>query len=220
MILVLAVILLIVSIDYALGNKFSDAISDYIEHICSKLYNKNSTDVNQTLDVDDENKETAGFFMRPKYFDKKEYLPMQGGFPVTTPSFNVPIPFNTVVNILEMVGLDKYRWIVDNVFGLSFRDQKVDISNFCTIKATRSIVFFIGENNKFSLSVSFDSGETIIKTNSKEFESEVAVLTFGAKHIENTNKAYYGKASLELARMAQKKLEESDENNKIGDDNV
>ena len=157
--------------------------------------------------------------MKPKYIDKKEFLPMQGSLPVTTPSFNVPIPFNTVVNILEMVGLDKYRWIVDNVFGLSVRDQKVDTSNFCTINATRTIVFFIGEKNKFSLSVSFDSGEVIIKTNSKEFESEVAVLTFGAKHIENTNKAYYGKASLESSRKA-KRLLEYFEKHKIGDDNV
>ena len=140
-------------------------------------------------------------------------------FPVITPAFSVPIHFNTPINILEMVGLDKYRWIVDNVYGLNIRGQNVDISNFCTIGTTRTIVFFIGENNKFSLSVSFDSGETIIKTNSKEIESEVAILTFEAKSICKSPKDYYGKASLEFARMAQKKLKES-ENNKIGDDNV
>ena len=219
MILVLATVLLIATIDCALGNKFSDAISEYIGRICSKLFNKKPTDVNQTPNVDNEKKETVGFFMKPKCIDKKEFLPMQGGLPVTTPSFNVPIPFNTVVNILEMVGLDKYRWIVNNVFRLNVRGQKIDTSNFCTINATRTIVFFIGEKNKFSLSISFDSGEAIIKTNSKEFESEVAVLTFGAKSIYESPKAYYGKATLELARMAQKKLEES-ENDKIGDDNV
>lgn len=96
MILVLATVLLIATIDCALGNKFSDAISEYIGHICSKLCNKKPTDTNQTLDVD------------------------------------------------------------------------VDKEN-CDV---------------------------------------------------NPNKEYYGKATLELARMAQKKLEESDENNKIGDDNV
>lgn len=158
------------------------------------------------------------FFVRPKFFGEKEYLLMQG-LPVNVPSYIVPIVINTPINILEMVGLDKYRWIVDNIFRLSIRGQEVDISNFCTIGATRTIVFFIGENNKFSLSVSFDSGEAIIKTNSKEFASEVAILIFGAKHIETSNKEYYGKATLELARMVQKKLEES-ENNKIGDDNV
>jgi hypothetical protein len=49
--------------------------------------------------------------------------------------------------------------------------KKVDISNFCAIGASRTIVFFIGENNKFILSIDFDSGKTIIKTNSKEFEN-------------------------------------------------
>lgn len=153
-----------------------------------------------------------------EFFVRQEYLSMQG-LPVNAPSYIVPIVVNTSINILEMAGLDKYRWIVDNVFRLSIRGQEVDISNFCTIGATRTIVFFIGENNKFSLSVSFDSGEAIIKTTSKEFASEVAILIFGAKHIENPNKEYYGKATLELARMAQKKLEES-ENDKIGDNNV
>lgn len=128
-------------------------------------------------------------------------------FPVTTPTFSVPIHFNTPINILEMVGLDKYRWIVDNIFGLNIRGQNIDVSNFCTIGTTRTIVFFIGENNKFSLSVSFDSGETIIKTNSKEFESEVAVLTFEVKSICESPKDYYGKASLESSRKAKRLLE-------------
>lgn len=221
MLLVLAAILLIISIDYVLGNKILDAITEYIEHICSKLYNKNSTDVNQMSDIDNEKKETTKFFIRPKFFGEKEYfLPIQGSLQVTTPSFNVPIPFNTSVNILTMVGLNKERWIVDwkSGFELNIRNQKIDISDICTIDAAnRTLLFLIGDN-KFILNVDFDSGKTIIKTNSKEFESEFAVLSFRAKHIE-TPKNYYGKATLELARMAQKKLEES-ENNKIGDDNV
>lgn len=161
------------------------------------------------------------FFIRPKFFGEKDYSPIQYlRLPVNTPSYIVPILVNTPINILEMAGLNKYCWIVDNVFGLSIRGQNVDISNYCTIgDATRTIVFFIGENNKFSLSISFDSGEAIIKTNSKEFALEAAVLIFGAKHIENSNKAYYGKVSLESSRKAKKILEEF-ENNKIGDDNV
>lgn len=202
MILVLTTILLIVLIDYVLGNKLSDAISQYIH---STLFKSKK-------------KETTEFFIRPKFFGEKEHLPMQG-LSVTTPSFSVPISFNTPINILEMVGLDKYRWIVNNVFGLNVRGQNIDISNFCTIGATRTIVFFIGENNKFSLSVSFDSGEAIIKTNSKEFESEVAILTFEAKSLYESPRDYYGKATLEFIRMTQKTLEET-ENNKIGDDDA
>ena len=207
MIIVLLAILLIVIIDYILGNKISDIITGYIENICSKLHNRKQTDLNQISDTDKECCGKATLEYR-RLIDERVHI-----------SFSVPIHFNTPINILEMVGLDKYRWIVDNVFELNIRGQNVDISNFCTIGTTRTIVFFIGENNKFSLSVSFDSGETVIKTNSKEFESEVVVLTFEAKHIKTPNKDYYDKASLELARMAKKKLEES-ENNKIGDDNV
>ena len=57
MILVLATVLLIVTIDCALGNKFSEAISDYIGRVCSKLFNKKPADVSQTSDVDNEKKE-------------------------------------------------------------------------------------------------------------------------------------------------------------------
>ena len=148
------------------------------------------------------------FFTRPKFFGEKEYLPIQGR-PVTTHLFNVPIPFNTNVNILKIVGLDNYRWIVDsdNSFELNIRNQKLDISDICTIDAaTRTLLFFIGDN-KFILNVDFDSGEAIIKTNSKEFESEFAVLTFEAKSLEAE------KATLGLTRMTQKTLEEF----KIGD---
>ena len=162
----------------------------------------NAIDITKTPDIDNKKKETVQFF------DDKNRLP----------SFNVPIPVNTDVNILETVGLNNSLWIVDNVFELNICGQKVDISNFCAIGSSRTIVFFIGENNKFIVSIDFDSGKTIIKTNSKEFESEVAVLTFEAKHIK-TPKNFYGRATLELARMAQKKREEF-ENNKIGDDNV
>ena len=159
-------------------------------------------DIIKMSDIDNKKKETVQFF------DDKNRLS----------SFNVPIPVNTDVNILEMVGLNNCLWIVDNVFELNICGKKIDISNFCSIGASRTIVFFIGENNKFILSIDFDSGKTIIKTNSKEFESEIAVLTFEAKHIKPP-KNYYGKATIELARMAQKKREEF-ENNKIGDDNV
>ena len=152
-------------------------------------------DIIKMSDIDNKKKETVQFF------DDKNRLS----------SFNVPIPVNTDVNILEMVGLNNCLWIVDNVFELNICGKKIDISK-------RTIVFFIGENNKFILSIDFDSGKTIIKTNSKEFESEIAVLTFEVKHIK-TPKNFYGKATLELARMAQKKREEF-ENNKIGDDNV
>lgn len=190
MFLVFAIILQVVLIYCALNNKFSDAI-----------------DATKMSDIDNKKKETAQFF------DDKTCLPMKG-IKVNATRFNVPITVNTDVNILETVGLNNRLWIVDNVFELNICGKKVDISNFCTIGSSRTIVFFIGENNKFILSINFDSGETIIKTNSKEFESEVAVLTFEAKYSN-----YYGKASLELARMAKKKLEEF-ENNKIGDDNV
>lgn len=139
--------------------------------------------------------------------NKKDYLLTQG-LPVNTNLFTTPIPVNTVVNIFDIVGLDKYRCIVDNIFGLSIRGQKVDISNFCTIGATRIIVFFIGENNKFSLCVNFDSGETIIRTSSKEFESEFATLIFGAKNLKTHN-----------PKQSKSKLEES-KNNKIGDNDV
>lgn len=194
MFLVIAVILQVVLIYCALNNRFSDAI-----------------DVTKMSYIDNKKKETIQFF------DDKNRLPMQG-LKVNTPCFNVPIPVNTDVNILETVGLNNRLWIVDNVFELNICGQKVDISNFCSIGASRTIVFFIGENNKFILSIDFDSGKTIIKTNSKEFESEIAVLTFEAKHIK-TPKNFYGKATIELSRMAQKKREEF-ENNKIGDDNV
>lgn len=194
MFLVIAVILQVVLIYFALNNNFSDAIG-----------------VTKMSDIDNKKKETTQFF------NDKNRLPMQG-VKVNAPRFNVQIPVNTDVNILEMVGLNNYLWIVDNVFELNICGQKVDISNFCAIGASRTIVFFIGENNKFILCINFDSGETIIKTNSKEFESEIVVLTFEAKHIK-TPKNFYGKATLELARMAQKKREEF-ENNKIGDDNV
>lgn len=208
MILVLAAVLLITTIDCALGNKFSDTISEYIGRICSKLCNKKPTDVNKTPDVDNEKKETTKFFIRPKFFGEKEYLPMQGSLPVTTPSFNVPIPFNTPINVLKIVGLDNYRWIVNNDFGLFVRNQRIDISNFCTVGNVRTVVFFIGENNKFAFNINRDTGETIIKTNSKEFESEFAILTFGAKSIYEPPKAYWGKASLESLRKAKKILEE------------
>ena len=190
MFLVIAVILQVVLIYCALNNKFSDAI-----------------DVTKMSDIDNKKKETTQFF------GDKNRLLIQG-LKVNTPRFNVSIPVNTNVNILKTVGLNNRLWIVDNVFELNICGQKVDISNFCTIGASHTIVFFIGENNKFILSIDFDSGKTIIKTNSKEFESEVAVLTFEAKYIN-----FYGRATLELARMAQKKREEF-ENNKIGDDNV
>lgn len=194
MFLVIAVILQVVLIYCALNNNFSDAIG-----------------VTKMSDIDNKKKETTQFF------GDKNRLPIQG-LKVNTPRFNVPIPVNTDVNILETVGLNNCLWIVDNVFELNICGKKVDISNFCTIGSSRTIIFFIGENNKFILSIDFDSGETIIKTNSKEFESEIVVLTFEAKHIK-TPKNFYGKATLELARMAQKKREEF-ENNKIGDDNV
>lgn len=194
MFLVIAVILQVVLIYCALNNKFSDAI-----------------DVTKMSDIDNKKKETTQFF------GDNNCLPMKD-LKVNTPRFNVPIPVNTDVNILETVGLNNCLWIVDNVFELNICGKKVDISNLCAIGASRTIVFFIGENNKFILSIDFDSGKTIIKTNSKEFESEIAVLTFEAKHIK-TPKNYYGKATIELARMAQKKREEF-ENNKIGDDNV
>lgn len=190
MFLVFAIILPVVLIYYALNNKFSDEI-----------------DATKTSDIDNKKKETVQFF------DDKTCLPMKG-IKVNATRFNVPITVNTDVNILETVGLNNRLWIVDNVFELNICGKKVDISNFCTIGSSRTIVFFIGENNKFILSIDFYSGKTIIKTNSKEFESEVAVLTFEAKYIN-----FYGKATLELARMAQKKREEF-ENNKIGDDNV
>lgn len=194
MFLVIAIILQVVLIYCTLNNKFSDAI-----------------DVTKMSDIDNKKKETTQFF------DDKNHLQMQG-LKVNTPYFNVPIHVNTDVNILEMVGLNNRLWIVDNVFELNICGQKVDISNFCAMGSSRTIVFFIGENNKFILSIDFDSGKTIIKTNSKEFESEIAVLTFEAKHIK-TPKNFYGRATIELARMVQKKREEF-ENNKIGDDNV
>lgn len=194
MFLVIAIILQVVLIYCALNNKFSDAI-----------------DVTKMSDIDNKKKETTQFF------DDKNHLQMQC-LKVNTPYFNVPIPVNTDVNILEIVGLNNRLWIVDNVFELNICGQKVDISNFCAIGSSRTIVFFIGENNKFILSIDFDSGKSIIKTNSKEFESEIAVLTFEAKYIK-TPKNFYGKATLQLSRMAQKKREEF-ENNKIGDDNV
>ena len=75
-----------------------------------------------------------------KISGEKDCLLMQG-LPVNTSLFITPIPVNTVVNIFDIVGLDKYRFIVDNIFGLSICGQKVDISNFCTIGATRTIVF-------------------------------------------------------------------------------
>lgn len=203
MILVLVAILLIASIDYALGNKFSDAISECIGHICGKLYNK---------------KETTDFFTRPKFFGEKEYLPMQG-FTVNAPSFNIQIPFNDFVNILKMVGLNNERWIVDwkSGFKLIVRGQTLDLTNFCEIGHVKTVVFLIGET-QFTLSVNCDTGDTFIKTNSKDFETEIVTLVFKAESIQ-TPKNYYGKATLELTRMTQKKLEES-ENNKIGDDNV
>lgn len=194
MFLVIAVILQVVLIYCALNSKFSDTIY-----------------VTKTPDIDNKKKETTQFFCDKNCLSIK-------GLKVNTPRFNAPIPVNTDVNILEMVGLNNRLWIVDNVFELNICGQKVDISNFCSIGSSRTIVFFIGENNKFILSIDFDSGKTIIKTNSKEFESEIAVLTFEAKHIK-TPKNFYGKATLQLARMAQKKREEF-ENNKIGDDNV
>lgn len=196
MFLIIAVILQVVLIyyNYALNSEFSDAMG-----------------VTKMSDIDNKKKETTQFF------GDKNRLPIKG-LKVNTPRFNVRIPVNTDVNILETVGLNNCLWIVDNVFELNICGKKVDISNFCSIGASRTIVFFIGENNKFILSIDFDSGKTIIKTNSKEFESEIAVLTFEAKHIK-TPKNFYGRATLELARMAQKKREEF-ENNKIGDDNV
>ena len=69
MLLVLAAILLIASIDYVLGNKISDAISEYIEHICIKLCNKYSTDTNRTLDVDVD-KENCDVNPNKEYYGK------------------------------------------------------------------------------------------------------------------------------------------------------
>ena len=69
MFLVLAAVLLIVSIDYVLGNKISDAISEYIERICIKLCNKNPADVNQTLDVDVD-KENCDVNPNKEYYGK------------------------------------------------------------------------------------------------------------------------------------------------------
>jgi hypothetical protein len=179
----LTFVILFVAIDCSLDNKISYAI-----------FKSNK-------------KETTEFFTRPKFFGEKDYLLIQG-LPISTPLFIAPIPINTAVNIFDIVGLDKYRCIVDNIFGLSICGQKVDISNFCTIGATRTIVFFIGENNKFSLGINFDSGETIIRTDSKEFESEIATLVFGAKNLKTHN-----------PKQSKSKLEES-KNNKIGDNDV
>lgn len=181
MFLVLVAVLLIVSIDYALGNKFSDAISDHIEHICSKLYNKCTENTNLTLD--EEKKETTKFFMRPKFFGEKEYLPMQG-LQVNTPFFNVPISFNTLVNILDIVGLDNKRWIVDwkSGFELIIQGQYIDLTSFCDIDHIKTIVFSRGEI-QFTLNVNCETGETFIKTNSKAFETEIATIVFKAVSI-------------------------------------
>ncbi len=215
--LLLSTSLLFVSIDYALDNKISYTISEYIYN---KLRNKNSTNINQTSDIDKENCYTNP---NKEYYGKAS-LEFARLVEKRMNVFSVSIPINTLVNILDMAGLDKYRWIVDNTidFELNICNQKVDVSNFCNIGSTRTIVFFIGENNKFSLGVNFDSGETIIRTSSKEFESEFATLVFGAKNLKDpnpNNKEYYSKASFELARQARIKLEES-ENNKIGDNDV
>lgn len=199
MLLVLAVILLVVSIDCALGNKISDIITGYIENICNKLHNKKQTDLNQ---ISDTNKECYG--KATLEYRKLVYKRLNHDL-----LFNVPIPFNTPINVLEMIGLDNYRWIVNNDFELIVRNQRIDISNFCTVGNVRTVVFFIGENNKFTFNINRDTGETIIKTNSKEFDSEVAILTFGAKCIQ-TPKNYYGKAGLELSRKAKKILEEKE----------
>ena len=183
------------------GEGYYGAIDRYCETVKKFLERKEEKKENLPKSTE--------FFMRPKFFGEKKYLPIQNlRLPVNTPSINVPIPFNTPINILEMIGLDNYRWIVNNDFGLFVRNQRIDISNFCTVGNVRTVVFFIGENNKFTFNINRDTGETIIKTNSKEFALEVAILTFGVKSIYEPPKAYWGKASLESSRKAKKILEE------------
>ena len=65
-------------------------------------------DIIKMSDIDNKKKETVQFF------DDKNRLS----------SFNVPIPVNTDVNILEMVGLNNCLWIVDNVFELNICGKK------------------------------------------------------------------------------------------------
>ena len=69
-------------------------------------------EVTKMSDIETRKKKTVQFF------DNKNRLP----------SFNVQIPVNTDVNILEMVGLNNRLWIVDNVFELNICGNKLILS--------------------------------------------------------------------------------------------
>ena len=87
--------------------------------------------------------------------------------------YEVKIPFNKDVNVFEMIGLDKYRWIIDweRGFELSICDQKQDLSNllknigFVDLGATKCFEFS-KDDLDVSIHIECDTGNVHIYNDS------------------------------------------------------
>lgn len=93
--------------------------------------------------------------------------------------YEVKIPFNKDVNVFEIIGLDKYRWIIDweRGFELSICDQKQDLHKLCNtgftdLSATKCFDFS-KDDLEISIHINCDTGNVYMYN-----ESNVDIDTF------------------------------------------
>ena len=109
----------------------------------------------------------------------------------TSPFFKyeVKIPFNKYVNIFEIIGLDKYRWIIDweRAFELSICDlSKLDHTDFVDLGATKCFDFS-KDDLEVTIQVNCDTGNIRIFSDSDPDigvnNFEPAIVGFYVAHV-------------------------------------